>query len=328
MKKTSIFLSILGTCFGIGIVLIIVGTLMGGRIGDFSIKHPAEKESGVTHKLSDVSLTDTTDIKNIHLDLSASSVEVRNGDAFGVTGGKLSKNEVSDGTWTIKTKHGFEISFFGFHIDIPIPNDLFHFNKKESAIVITIPENAVLNSAYIDLSAGDIDIEKLHCENDVTVDLSAGNVTISTLIAKKATFDLSAGDIDLKQYTITDSAFIDCSMGDITLGTKRTALDNSCNNLEMDCSMGNIDVFGKLTGKTNADSSMGDIDLKLVGSNVNYTIENTDSSMGDISYNAQDFVNNSSNLSVSDDNTEYGSLNLSCSMGDIDICYLYASAAP
>lgn len=325
MKKTSIFLSILGTCLGIGIILIIVGTMMGGRIGDFSI-HPVENENGVSHTLSDVSLTDTTDIQNISLDLSAASVKVRTGDSFGITGGKLSKNEVVNGTWTVKTKHGFELSFFGFHINIPLPNDLFHFNDDDSEIIITIPDTAVLNSAKIDLSAGDITVEKLHCSKEVEIDLSAGDVTIESLNAAKASFDLSAGDIDIKQYKIHDSVSLDCSMGDITLGTKAYALENFCNDLKIDCSMGNIDVYGKLTGESQVDASMGDIDLKLVGSNTNYTIAGSNSSMGDISYTAKDFINNSNDISVSDDNSVYGSLNLSCSMGDIDICYLYASA--
>lgn len=325
MKKTSILLSILGTCLGIGIVLVIVGTIMGGRIGDFSI-HPIKSDSSVSHTLPDVSLNDTTDIQNLSLELSASSVTVRTGDSFSITGGNLSKNKIENGTWTVKTKSGFKVSFFGFHINIPFPNNLFRLNEDNAEIVITIPEDAVLNSAKVKLSAGDIKIEKLHCSKEVTIDLSAGDVTVDSLIADKASLDLSAGDIDIKQYAIQDSVTVDCSMGDITLGTKAYALENFCNNLTADCSMGNIDVYGKLTGKSRLDSSMGDIDLKLVGSNINYTITSSDSSMGDIRYNAKDFINNSSTISTSDDNSVYGSLDLSCTMGDIDICYLYASA--
>ena len=325
MKKTSIFLSILGSCLGIGIILIIVGTLMGGRIGDFSIHPIAKNQEGVSHTLSDVSLTDTTDIQNISLDLSAASVKVITGDSFSITGGNLSKNEVTDGTWKIKTKHGFELSFFGFHLDIPLPNKLFHFNDDDSKIIITIPKTAVLDSAKVDLDAGDIHIEKLHCNKNVEIDLDAGDVTIDSIEAGKATFNVDAGDIEVKQYTIHDSASLDCSMGDISFGTKATALKNVCNNLNTDCSMGNIDVYGKLTGESHADASMGDIDLRLVGSNVNYTIGNTDSSMGEISYTTKDFINNSENYAVSDDHSVYGTLNFSCSMGNIDICYLYAS---
>lgn len=324
MKKTSILLSLLSACLGIGIILIIIGALMGGRIGDFSI-NPIKQKSNVSHSLPDVSLTDTTDIKSLSFDLSASSIKICAGDSFSITGGKLSKNEVSNGTWTVETDHNMAISIFGRRVDFPMP-DIFSLGDDDSEITITLPKDATLVNTEIDLSAGDITIEKMNCTEDVNIDLSAGDVTIDSLTASKASFDLSAGDIDVNQYNISDSVYLDCSAGNITLGSKKYASENVCNDLEIDCSMGDIDVFGKLTGETKANASMGDINLNLVGSNMNYKIGNCNTSLGDVNYTTKDFINKSSNVSVSDDNSEYGTIDISCSMGDIDICYLYASA--
>lgn len=326
MKKKSIFFAILGSCFGLGIILIVIGTILGGRIHGLSIESQKNKK-GVSTELSDISLSDNTDIQKLDLDLSASSIKICRGNLFSIKGDYLSKNEVSDGTWTVESNlsdHFYTINVFGI-AHIPIP---FHHNDNTmDDITITIPYNVSLKEADMELNAADVTIDELD-SNKIDLEVSAGSIDIDSITAREADFSVSAGDITIKQYNISESASLDCSLGDIQFGTRKYAKTNICSNLEADCSIGDISTYGKLTGKNYLDCSMGNIDMYLIGSQVNYNIESTDTSLGDINYRTKNFLEHSGgsgNISPASDSETYGSLNFSCSMGNIDICYLYST---
>lgn len=92
--------------------------------------------------------------------------------------------------------------------------------------------------------------------------------------------------------------------------------------------MGDIDVYGKLTGDNYLDCSMGNISLNLVGSSANYRVKNSDSAFGSINYTTEKFNSEPSHpndTTISPDTDFYGTLDFDCSMGNIDICYLYAA---
>lgn len=313
MKKRSIFLTITGSMLALGIILIILGAAFGGRIHTFSIT--GEKNANkarVSHELNGVSLTDTTDIQSLHFKLSANEIKIQTGDAFRVQGGSLSKNEVDNGVWKVESyfsDHFFNISIFG--LKLPFPRGWFGTEKDEE-IIITFPQNAELEKITLDLSAADVDIDTLNC-NTILLDLSAGDVSINSLFAEKANLSVSAGSMDIDNYQISDSATMNCDAGDADLGKQSRAKTNVCNNLTLDCSMGDITVNGMLTGENVLDCSMGSITLNLAGGRNNYDIKRTSQSLGDISFNDKQ---------SSSTDAIYGTLDLDCSMGDMDINYL------
>lgn len=309
MKKTSLFLSITSAVLALGIVLIIIGVVAGGSIRSLSIEPVKE-----THEFKNVSheLTDEDTIENLDFSLGANNITFQTGDQFRITGGHLSKNEVENGTWTVRSTffdHFTKISVFGFKI--PVPKAFYKNNQKEENITIELPRDMDLNKITLDLSAADVVIDSIHCQN-FKLELSAGDVHIRNLETSTAAFDASAGSTDIDSYQISKSATLDCSAGDITLGTKSSLSSNLCNNLKAGCSMGDIDVYGKLSGTTDLDCSMGDIDLNLYGGKDNYAIAHTSQSMGDINYTSK---------GSSSDTTQFGTLKLDCSMGDIDVVY-------
>lgn len=309
MKKTSIFLSITSAVLALGIVLVIIGVIAGGSIRSLAIEPVDDNntQANVSHELTDV---DT--IENLDFSLSANDITVQTGDQFRITGGHLSKNEVKNGTWTVRSKfsdHFSKISVFG--IKIPIPKNFLKNNHKLENITIEIPSDVNLRKVTMDLGAADVTMDSIVCEN-FKLSLSAGDVHIRSLTAVTAAIDTSAGNTDIDCYQISESGKLDCSAGNITLGKKKDLSSNVCNNLTADCSMGDIDVYGKLTGTADLDCSMGDIDLNLYGGKDNYTITHTNQSMGDIRYKSK------GNIS---DSTEFGKLKLECSMGDIDVIY-------
>jgi len=329
VMKKNIFLSILGACLGIGIILIIIGIALGGRLHSFNLSiSPLGYRSDVSHELPDITIEDTNNIHSLDFDLSAGSIKIRRGDTFSIKGGHLSKNEVSGKTWKVTSNHSYGISIFGKKIYLPT---VFYWGDSEKdsneTITITIPEYATLRQADMDLKAADIDIDALHCEKNIDIEVSAGDLTIDDIEAANVSLDLSAGNICIKKYRITDEASFDCSLGNITLGTNKYAEQNECNNLEADCSLGNIDVYGKLTGENILDCSMGDITLNLAATYSNYSIDGTDISLGDINFTTKNFLPGKDNtVKESHDNSKFGSLDLSCSMGNIDVYYLYGGA--
>ncbi len=326
MKKKSIFFTILGSCFGLGIVLIIIGIILGGRIRTLAIGPTHTPKKGVSTELPNISLTDTTDIQKIDLNLSASRINIRCGDSFGVQGSYLSKNEVSDGTWTVESSlndHFYQVDIFGV-LKIPVPRR--YYKNTTDTITITIPKNVTLDDMEFELSGSDVTIEEINCI-DVDLEVSAGQVTIDSINANYADMSVSAGDITIQQYNITESASVECNAGNINFGARKFSEENFCNNLEAECSMGNIDVFGKLTGNGELECNMGDITLNLVGSQANYDVL-SDTSLGDISHVTKNFLKKSGEkggVSFSDDNSKYGTLDLSCSLGSITVYYLYGT---
>lgn len=329
LMKKNIFLSILGSCLGIGIVLIIIGLALGARFHNFTLSvFPLEDDKDVSYTLPGISLTDTRDIHNLDFDLSAGTIKICYGDTFSIKGGHLSKNEISGNTWKVTTKNSYGISFFGKRVNIPLPRFFSFENSKKTSketITITIPKNTMLQQAEMDLTAVDIDIEALRCKEDIEIEVSAGDLTIDSIEAAQVSLEVSAGDACIKEYKITDEACCDCSLGNITFGTRKYAEQNICNDLTADCSMGNIDVYGKLTGKNTLDCSMGDITLNLIGTYANYNIDGTDTSIGDINFSTKNFLHGSdTTVRESHDTSKFGSLDLSCSMGNIDVFYLYA----
>lgn len=313
MKKKNIFLAILGGLFALGIVMILVGIALGGRIYNLSIQpnsHTTEKS--VSHDLTGVSLTDTKDIQSLNFKLSANEIEIRTGEEFSVRGGRLSKNKVDDGVWCVESKfsdHFYQIDIFG--LSLPIPRG-WHSNENDEEIIITLPRNVRLQDAKLNLTAADVDIDLLACDT-LNLDLSAGDVTIESLLAGDINVSASAGNIDIEQYQITQSAKLDCSAGDIDFGKHSHAFQNFCSNLSADCSMGDIEINGKLMGENFIDCTMGNITLNLPGSQGNYNVNHTSQSLGDISFNEKNATST---------NEIYGTLDLDCTLGDIDINYL------
>ena len=287
MKKKSIFFAILGSLLGLGIILTIVGVTLGGKVQSMSIHLGKNSKSSISRNPQNITLPEN-DIRKLDLDLAASSIEIRHGDAFSIQGSQLSTNNVKNGIWTVEsrlTDHFYTIDIFGI-AKLPIPFREYRHDDMDD-IVITIPENANLEEVDMDLS-------------------------------------VSAGDITIKQYNISDDISLDCSVGEINFGTRQNAEKNICNNLEADCSMGDIDVYGKLTGDNYLDCSMGSISVNLIGSSANYHVKNSNSTLGSINYTVQK-SGDEDNTTVSPDTDVYGTLDFDCSMGNIDIYYFYAA---
>ncbi len=316
MKKKSIFLIIISSILGLGVIMILTGLAFGGKVYSFSIgRNTVESSKSVSHNLPAISLSDTKDIQNLDFDLNANKIEVKTGKEFSVQGGRLSENTVENGVWTMKSNFSdyfYKFQLFGLSLTFPKVRN----NKKDyEKITITLPDDIKLQDITITAAAAELDIDLLHCET-FDLDVSAGDVLIESLFTDTADISLSAGELDIDKYQILQSGDIDCKAGDLNLGEKKYGKENLCNNLDVTCSVGDADIYGKLTSNSYITCSLGDITLYLAGGQGNYSVDHSSSSLGDIT-----FFNGEGQVS-SGSNEVYGTLDVDCTLGDIDVYYL------
>ena len=120
-------------------------------------------------------------------------------------------------------------------------------DNNESNLIIYIPEDMIaIDETEIETGAGKINIEKLNTQS-LYLELGAGDVHIENVVATVETkVDVGVGKTELKSCEI--------------------------NNLKANLGMGEFVFSGKLTGKSEIDSGVGAIRIKLMDDKKNYTI--------------------------------------------------------
>lgn len=130
------------------------------------------------------------------------------------------------------------------------------FNRKvNSDLIIYVEKNFVFDFVLIENGAGKLDINDLST-NELELDLGAGKVTIDKLtVLKEASIDGGAGEVNIS--------------------------NSSINNLDLDMGIGKVLISSTLTGNSEIDAGIGEVDLNLLDKEDNYKI-NIDKSIGEI----------------------------------------------
>ena len=136
-----------------------------------------------------------------------------------------------------------------------------HFRSKKSEVIITIPRDMILNDAIIDTGAGKINIENLKAEN-FSLDIGAGSVQINNLV-------------------VTKNCDIDGGAGNVVIS------NGSIYNLDMDLGVGKTTITSILTGENEIDTGVGKLELNLIGSQNDYTLD-ISKGIGSISLDGKD----------------------------------------
>lgn len=159
---------------------------------------------------------------------------------------------------TIKTGNEFKIETSGndFKINennykIEIQEKQFNWfkNKYNKEIIIYIPENIKFDAIEIDSGAGKIDIEKL-ITNKLELSLGAGQTTIDNLnVLQKSEIDGGAGEIQI--------------------------LNSKLNNLVLDMGVGKTILKSEITGNSEINAGIGELNVELKGKKDDYRIRAT-----------------------------------------------------
>ena len=147
-----------------------------------------------------------TDITTLKIELSASNLEIKNGEMLRVETNNLNVKCNQEGSQLIikdKTKNWFSKG-----------NDA-------SQIILYMPENMLWNSVKIDAGAGEISIEELATRN-FDFDMGAGKVVIKELnVSNKSEIDGGAGKIEILSGAMNNLK-LDTGVGEFTLNAKLT----------------------------------------------------------------------------------------------------------
>lgn len=145
--------------------------------------------------------------------------------------------------------------------------------------------------------------------NEVEVNLGAGEMELDGLIAAQMEFALGAGQIHAKGLQ-TDKLSVSVGAGDIEL--EEAALTD----VEVQVGAGNFMIDGEVSGNISAECAMGNITLKLAGSesDFNYEIECV---TGNITVGNEEYSGLAQEKSVN--NNAAKTIELECAMGNVEV---------
>ncbi len=164
------------------------------------------------------------------------------------------------------------------------------FSKRDSSdLIVYVPSDYILDGVSIENGAGKIDIDSLSC--------------------KKLYMDLGAGKVNINNILVLNKAEIDGGAGEIIVE------NGSLNNLDLDMGLGKISLTSEITGESEIDAGVGEVDLNLVGTIYNYKIK-LDKGIGSARIDNSDM----------EDNTYYGNgintIDIDGGVGSIEIDFL------
>lgn len=206
-------------------------------------------------KASNVQMT-TTDINNTNVDTLEIDVITA---SLTIKTGKNFKIDTNNNDITCKQNSNT--------VQIKEKNHNWFTNTKEQDLIVYIPE--------------DLEFEK------VKINSGAGKIEIENLTTQKLTFELGAGETKIENLNVLK----DC---EIEGGAGRTSiLSGEIKNLDLDIGVGETNLNSKLTGKSEINSGIGNLNITLQGSKEDYKIK-ADKGIGNIKIDGKEISNSTS----------------------------------
>ena len=131
-------------------------------------------------------------------------------------------------------------------------------SKDNNKVIITVPDNFLLDIVEIDITSGSIKIDKLE--------------------TKRLNLDLGSGTTKINNLLVTDKTKIDCGSGKFLLN------NGNLSNLNLDAGLGDNILNTKIIGNSNIETDIGKLELNLIGSINDYELT-IDKGVGSIKLN-------------------------------------------
>lgn len=131
-------------------------------------------------------------------------------------------------------------------------------SKDNNKVIITVPDNFLLDIVEIDITSGSIKIDKLK--------------------TKRLNLDLGSGTTKINNLLVTDKTKIDCGSGKFLLN------NGNLSNLNLDTGLGDTILNTKIIGNSNIETDIGKLELNLIGSINDYELT-IDKGVGSIKLN-------------------------------------------
>ena len=195
---------------------------------------------------------DAEEFVSINLDIKSSNLQIKTGDKFEVKTNN-SNIKYSNENGSIKIKEDKVANWFFGKIDI-------------GELIIYIPENM----KQID---------------EVKINIGAGTVFIEQLNTKNLYLDLGAGNVEIDKLTVSEELKINGGAGNININSGEIA------NVDLDLGVGNTKIKSDITGNSNINTGVGELNLYLTLESSEYKIE-VDKGIGKITFNDDKILDN------------------------------------
>ena len=236
----------IATAFAVFLIITIISLILSGSYALLSAFGLIHTNKNIITDDLKVISSEVNEVSTLKIDLACTNLDIKTGNSF--------KVETNNSKITFEEKDG--------SVKIKEENrNWLNNNNSESNLIIYIPEDMI-----------DIDETK--------IETGAGKINIENLNTQSLYLELGAGDVYLENVIATGDTKIDGGVGKTEL--------KSCeiNNLKANLGMGEFVFNGKLIGKSEIDSGVGAINIKLMEKKENYTIE-VDKGLGNVTLDGQ-----------------------------------------
>lgn len=176
---------------------------------------------------------------------------------------------------------------------LKIPKD-FLFDEADVTIGAGTLEGGALRAGDLsmDVGAGECSLDEIS-GNEVSLNVGAGAIRTESLNAEKLDLDVGAGEFRLKGVSVTRE-------------------------LDLELGMGNAEIDGTVTGNMNVDCGMGNVTMRLTGSEDDHAYE-VDCGMGSVEIGNRNYGGFSTEQKW---NSGQGSVfEIECNMGNVKISF-------
>ena len=237
------FAMVFAICLVISIIYGIISAVFG-IIGITNIFKNEKRENIVLDNMKTISY-ETKVINSLDIEIKTVNMQIIKGNKFEVKTNNLDmKYSINNGKAIIKENRSDEW-FFG--------------NDNEGELIITIPQDDTL------------------FEN-VSMNISAGDIKIDYLNTKKLDLKLGAGNLEIYNLYVTNETKIKGGAGNILIDS------GSLSNLDLNLGMGKTEISAEVDGNNKIDAGIGNLDLKLKGNESEYKFD-IDKGLGTIRFN-------------------------------------------
>lgn len=103
--------------------------------------------------------------------------------------------------------------------------------------------------------------------NKVTIEAGAGNINIDNIEANELDFEMGAGKVNITNLNVFNKASINGGAGEVIIE------NGIINNLDLDIGVGKVSLTSKLTGFSDIDAGIGELNINLLDKIENYKIK-------------------------------------------------------
>lgn len=182
---------------------------------------------------------------------------------------------------------------------------------KSDIVCLQLPENFMFNEADVTLGASLMEGGALRA-GDLSIEVGAGTCSLDEISGNEVSLDVGAGSIKTKML---DAAELKLNVGAGEFRLKGVSVTRE---LDLELGMGNAEIDGAVTGNMNVDCGMGNVTMRLTGSEDDHAYE-VDCGMGSVEIGGRRF----SGLATEQEwnSGQESVFEIECNMGNVKLSF-------